>query len=113
MLYNIKMTTRSGRLYATETYTTLSNGTQEWRMYKKLHRDDGPAVIRSDHTQIWYRRGEMHRDNDEPAYIGSDGKQIWCQYNFIHRDNGPAIIYSDNPSEWWKKGKRIPTPSSN
>jgi len=40
------------------------------------HRDDGPAVIRPDGTQYWYRNGQFHRD-DGPAIIRPDGRREW------------------------------------
>ena len=30
-------------------------------------------VIHKDRTKIWYKDGELHRDNDKPAVVWSDG----------------------------------------
>jgi len=42
----------------------------------QCHRDDGPAIIRPDGRQEWYRNGQCHRD-DGPAVIYPDGRQYW------------------------------------
>jgi len=42
----------------------------------ELHREDGPAVIRTDGSQSWYKDGELHRE-DGPAVIWADGTQLW------------------------------------
>jgi len=51
-------------------FTLKEDGTQEWRMNGRLHRDnDQPAVIYPDGTQEWISNGRLHRDDDQPAYI--------------------------------------------
>jgi hypothetical protein len=55
--------------------------TAEWKDKDgRLHRDDGPAVIKPDGTQEWYQHDERHRD-DGPAWIWPDGRQLWYQHN--------------------------------
>ncbi len=86
------------------------------------HRDNGPAIIHADGTQLWYRHGEryrsawldgmrswyqdgkLHRD-DGPAHIGSDGTQKWYRHGERHRDDGPAVVCTDGAQEWWLHGK--------
>jgi len=60
------------------TYTVIvqSNGTQEWFLNGKLHREDGPAIIDPDGTRLWCRNGKTHRE-DGPAVIRADGTQFW------------------------------------
>ena len=45
------------------------DGTREWRLDGKLHRIDGPALIRLDGCKGWYFMGELHRE-DGPAIYG-------------------------------------------
>lgn len=52
------------------------NGRQEWYVDGRLHRSDGPAVIRADGRQEWYVDGQRHR-LDGPAVIYADGTQVW------------------------------------
>ncbi len=74
--------------------------------HDELHRDDGPAVIRTDGAQLWYQHGKWHRD-DGPAIIEPDGTRAWYQHGKLHRDDGPAAIFSDGTQEWYWLGKWI------
>ena len=78
------------------------------KIYKneKLHREDGPAIIYSNGSKVWYRNGLCHRD-DGPAVIDSDGFKAWYKNGLYHRDDGPAIIHNDGTKEWYKNGVRI------
>ena len=42
----------------------------------QLHREDGPAVGRSDGSRMWYLDGKRHRE-DGPAVERSDGTRFW------------------------------------
>lgn len=57
------------------------NGNRQWYNEKrKLHRTDGPAVIRTNGGQEWYQNGKLHRI-DGPAVIRADGTQFWYQHD--------------------------------
>ena len=48
---------------------------------------------------------KIHRDNDQPAIIHSDGSKCWLKKGILHRDNNqPVIIKSDGTKEFWKDG---------
>jgi hypothetical protein len=49
-----------------------SDGTHMWRQNNKIHRIDGPAVIRLDGSQEYYEYDKLHRIGG-PAFIGYDG----------------------------------------
>lgn len=53
---------------------------------------------------IIYRndKGEIHRDNDEPAYI-NEGYLGWYKNGILHREAGPAQIFTvgNTISEFW------------
>jgi hypothetical protein len=49
------------------------------------HREDGPAIVYPDGTQLWYRNGQRHRD-DGPSEVFPDGKQFWYQNGFRVKD---------------------------
>lgn len=44
---------------------THPNGHKEWYTNDKLHRLNGPAIIRSDGTEIWYKNGIRHDGKDK------------------------------------------------
>ena len=83
-----------------------NNGSKEWYKNGRLHRDDGPAIIHSDGDKLWYKNGKLHRD-DEPAIIRSDGYQAWYKNGKLHRDDGPAIIHSDGTKVRFINGVKI------
>src|SRR3989344_2097281 len=57
-------------------------------------------------TQIWYKNGKRHRENDKPAVVWSDGTQEWYKNGQLHRENDkPATVWSDGTQEWYKNGK--------
>ena len=39
------------------TILVCSNGIQSWHLDGKLHREDGPAIIRPDGYQVWWLNG--------------------------------------------------------
>jgi hypothetical protein len=82
------------------------NGTQTWWLNGKIHREDGPAVIRPNGTQEWFINGKRHR-KDGPAYIESNGIQVWYINDNLHREDGPAIIRQNGTKEWYLNGKNI------
>ena len=63
--------------------TVYHDGSQEWWFDSKLHREDGPAIIRADGSQSWW----------------IDGK--------LHREDGPAITYAGGTQEWYISGKSV------
>ena len=53
-----------------------SNGTKEWYLNGKRHREDGPAVEYADGTKFWYLNDKFHRE-DGPAIERADGDKSW------------------------------------
>ena len=43
-------------------------------------------------TTVFYKNGEIHRDNDLPAVVDPNN-ETWYQNGLIHRDGGAAIIF--------------------
>jgi hypothetical protein len=82
--------------YIVKVYT---NGTMEWYLNGKLHREDGPAVEYSNGCKAWYLNGKLHRE-DGPAVEHSDGDKSWYLDGKLHREDGPAIEYSDGDKSW-------------
>jgi len=80
-----------------------SNGTKEWWLNGKLHREDDPAVERSDGTKEWWLNGNLHRE-DDPAVEYSNGTKVWYLNGVLHREDGPAVEYGDGTKEWYMNG---------
>lgn len=77
-----------------------------WFKDGELHRDnDQPAIIFFDGTRCWYKNGQLHRDNDQPAAIYYTGSRYWYKNGNRHRDNDkPAVISVDGERYWYKDG---------
>ena len=54
------MKTQITKTHITKTYTVdvYDNGSKEWCLNGKLHREDGPAVERADGSKSWYLNGK-------------------------------------------------------
>jgi len=44
---------------------------------KKLHRNNGPAVVLPNGSKFWYEYGMLHRE-DGPAIEYANGSKAWC-----------------------------------
>jgi hypothetical protein len=74
------------------TKTIYKDGTQEWRLPNgDFHREDGPAIIKTNGERVWYWNGKIHRDGG-PAVILVTLSRQWYQHGKRHREDGPAII---------------------
>lgn len=76
-----------------------------WTVDGVPHRDDGPAMVSEDGTEVWYRYGKRHRDGG-PAVIDPDGVEMWFTDGELHRDGGPAVVRRGGGEEWWVHGVR-------
>ena len=91
------------------------DGTIRWLHNGKLHREDGPAIIRPSSrcgagemhrlkdTTEWYYNGQLHRV-DGPA-VESDNGTSWYLHGKHHRIGGPAMELLDGTTEWWVDGR--------
>lgn len=70
----------------------------------KLHRTDGPAVIRHNGDEEYHVNGLLHRV-DGPAMNFVNGQQQYYRYGHRHRVGGPAVI-SNIATEYWVDGQR-------
>ena len=55
---------------------TYPNGSKEWWLNGKPHREDGPAAEYADGSKEWYLNGEPHRE-DGPAREWASGDKEW------------------------------------
>lgn len=73
----------------------------------RLHRTNGPALIKPDGSRYWYCDGEIHRVGG-PAVIlaGESLAKSWCSESWFirgnrHRSDGPAAILTNGGKAWF------------
>ena len=81
-------------------------GTKEWYLNGVLHREDGPAVERTNGTKIWWLHGKYHRE-DGPAVEWADGSKEWRLNGKYHREDGPAYEDMFGNKEWFLNGESL------
>ena len=81
-------------------------GTKQWFLNGKLHRDDGPAIEYINGHKKWWLNGKIHRI-DGPAVEYSNGSKLWYLNDKLHRINGPACEYSNGEKWWYLNGKEV------
>ena len=52
------------------------NGSKEWYLNGKSHREDGPAVEYANGSKYWYLNDKLHRE-DGPACEYASGDKFW------------------------------------
>ena len=72
----------------------------------QLHREDGPAVERSDGSRMWFLDGKLHRE-DGPAYECPDGSREWYLDGKRHREDGHAVERPNGTRFWYRNGERL------
>lgn len=109
-----------------------SFGAKLWYFEDKLHREDGPAVIKTNQMDQWYWMGDRVDEATVKALVkhkiylcstlnlpASDGNRLiwspnecgsvseWWYKNLRHRDDGPAIVFPDGDEIYYLFGKPI------
>ena len=83
------------------------HGNKRWLdQNNRLHREDGPAVIRKNGTIEYYIHGQRHRLNGPAVILVGIREEYWVNGD-RHRLNGPAVIWNNGPIEWWIKDRRV------
>jgi hypothetical protein len=58
-------------------------------------------------SKVWRdTKGRNHRD-DGPAVVRTNGVKVWCQHGMWHRADGPAIEYADGRKSWYLHDIRL------
>jgi hypothetical protein len=83
----------------------LVDGSKEWYLKGKRHREDGPALEHWNGSKLWYLNGKLHRLNG-PAIEWSNESKEWWVKGKRHRLDGPAIEREDGTKEWYVNGER-------
>ncbi len=91
---------------------------EQWTVARKLHREDGPAVLKwnsdgSLRREEWHQNGELHREGDPAVTVWAGGKVFqrhWCLHGRDHRDDGPSFrVFNPDGSlhsEFWSSDGR-------
>ena len=82
------------------TVKVYKNGSKEWYLNGKRHREDGPALELADGRKEWWLNGMCHRENG-PAIEWANGRKSWWVNDKLHRLDGPAIENPSGRKEWW------------
>ena len=56
---------------------------------------------------LGYKKNWIHHREKGPAVIYSNGTRFWHKKGKLHREDGPAIIWSSGSKSWYKHGKFI------
>jgi hypothetical protein len=84
----------------------LPDGSKEWLLRGKLHREDGPAREDADGTKNWCLNGKLHRI-DGPAVEWDDRPNEWFLNGKRHRSDGPALERADGSKMWFLNGNEV------
>jgi hypothetical protein len=84
----------------------LEDGTEIYYINGVKSRLDAPAVISPNGYQEYWCNGELGR-KDGPAIIYPDGGKDWIYNKLYHRKNGPAREFADGTKHYFYEGKRI------
>ena len=71
--------------------------------YVTYHREDGPAIIRSNMLQEYWLNDKRHRE-DGPAVVSSNGSHEYWLNGKRHREDGHAVVYSDGTQRFYLNG---------
>ena len=81
------------------------NGTRQWTLNGKYHREDGPAIEYLGGSKVWYLNGMKHREGG-PAIEYSSRKE-WYFNDRRHREDGPAIESYDGTKYWFFEDEEV------
>jgi antitoxin component YwqK of YwqJK toxin-antitoxin module len=82
------------------------DGTKEWYINGKLHREDGPAVEHVSGDKSWYLNDKLHRE-DGPAVEQANGTKYWYLNGKLHREDGPAVELASGTKMWYLNDRKL------
>ena len=83
-----------------------ANGNKFWYINDELHREDGPSIDCAGGGKHWYINGKLHRE-DGPAIEWASGGKQWYLNDELHREDGPACEWADGDKEWYLNDKEM------
>ena len=69
----------------------------------------GKVIYPNTGSEYWPEKGRVIHREDGPAVTRSDGRKRWVSHGKKHREDGPAVIYGDGEKEWWWEGDCVGT----
>ena len=87
-----------------EYMTSMPDAKRYYNSKEELHREDGPAVIKTNGVKLWFLNGERHRE-DGPSYENPNGHEEWYRHGEPHREDGPAVTHPNGDKFWYRNGK--------
>ena len=76
-------------------------GTKEWYLNGKRHREDGPAIEHPYGTKEWWLNGKLHRE-DGPAWEHPNGtKEWWLNNEQVHPEVLVDLWLEREVFCWW------------
>jgi hypothetical protein len=82
----------------------------EYTRRGRFHRIDGPAIEWKNGSEEYYLSGKRHREDDYAVLMKDDAGNVrytqWWRFGKLHRTDGPAIILADGSEEWYLDGIR-------
>jgi len=93
-------------------YIIDQNGTQHlYDQNGKYHSyNDMPAVVNESGYRIWFKHGEIYRDNGLPICISLTGEKFWLNKKNPSSDTNNTAVVDQNGKEYillfYKKGIR-------
>ena len=71
-----------------------------------MSKNQPECVTNQDGSKEWFLNGKRHRE-DGPAIEYSNGPKFWYLNDKLHREDGPATEWADGTKEWYLNGKKI------
>jgi hypothetical protein len=97
-----------------------NDGSRQWYLNGKLHREEGPAVEHPNGNFEWYLQGKLHR-TDGPAVENRtldtrvisnmalrrnrQALRVWYLQGKLHRTDGPAVEWPGGTREYFLHGQ--------
>ena len=92
--------------YKTYEVKVWADGSKQWFLNGKRHREDGPAIEWADGSKEWWLHGKCHRE-DGPALEYANGAKEWFLHGLHHREDGPAIEWTGGDKWWFLHGEEL------
>jgi hypothetical protein len=94
--------------------TTGINGSKQWWLNGRLHREDGPAIEWPGGGKEWWLNGKNLTEVEHAEQTlqkpkcttGINGSKQWWLNGRLHREDGPAFERADGSEQWWFNGER-------
>lgn len=90
-------------------YVTVDEHSTRWYKDAKctvLHRENGPAIERTNGHKEWWQNGQRHH-TDGPAVEWRYGDKSWWLNGKLHRTDGPAVEYATGSKCWYIDGEEL------